>query len=330
MKTLPFGNTELKVTKLGLGMAALGRPGYINLGHGHDLKANYKVEVMQENALTVLEAAYAHGIRYFDVARSYGKGEEFLGQWIKEHPSYKDIVIGSKWGYTYTAGWKVKAEQHEVKEHSLELLRRQWPLSRQLLGEHLAIYHIHSATPESGVLDNTEVLDRLWALKNSGIVVGLSLSGPNQQEILEKALHIKNGNDLLFQSVQASWNILEPSAGAVLQKASQRGLGIIIKEALANGRLTARNTDPHFVNKKELLQTMAEKHTVGIDALSIAYVLQQSWANTILSGASTEAQLLSNLQALKVQLDEEDVVLLKHMAEPAQEYWNKRATMAWN
>lgn len=330
MKTFQFGNTDLSVSEIGLGMAALGRPGYINLGHGHDLKANYQVEAMQENAQKVLEAAYALGIRYFDVARSYGKGEEFLGHWIQEHPGYEDIVIGSKWGYTYTADWKVKAEQHEVKEHSPEVLRRQWPLSRQLLGERLAIYHIHSATPESGVLDNTEVLDRLWALKNSGVVVGLSLSGPNQQETLEKALQIKNGNDLLFQSVQASWNILEKSAGAVLQKASQQGMGIIVKEALANGRLTARNHDPDFLSKKELLQTMAEKYTVGIDALSIAYVLQQTWANTVLSGASTEAQLLSNLQALQVQLDEEDVSLLKGMAEPAQEYWKKRSALAWN
>jgi hypothetical protein len=33
----PLGATKVMVSRLGLGMAALGRPGYMNLGHGQDL-----------------------------------------------------------------------------------------------------------------------------------------------------------------------------------------------------------------------------------------------------------------------------------------------------
>jgi aryl-alcohol dehydrogenase-like predicted oxidoreductase len=329
MELAAFGNTGLRVSKIGLGLAALGRPGYINLGHGSDLNFNYNDKAMQAQAFGVLEAAYENGIRYFDVARSYGRAEAFLSEWIKAKKRH-DFVIGSKWGYTYTAGWKVDAEKHEVKEHSYQVLRRQWQESQQLLGKYLNIYHIHSATSESGVLENPEVLDMLWKLRGTSIIIGLSLSGEGQGDTLDRALSIRNGSEQLFQSVQITWNILEQSATDILLKASDRGLGIIVKEALANGRLTDRNMDPLFADKMNVLKSMAEKYKVGVDALSLAYVLKQTWANVLLSGASTVAQLLSNLKAEKLELKKEDLDVLSGLAEGSAEYWKQRAGLRWN
>ena len=123
------------VTRLGLGMAALGRPGYINLGHASDLGRNHDPAAMEAHAHAVLDAAFAEGVRYFDAARSYGEGERFLSTWLaKRGLSRADVFVASKWGYTYTAGWKVEAEKHEVKDHSLPVLRRQAEESRALLG----------------------------------------------------------------------------------------------------------------------------------------------------------------------------------------------------
>ena len=92
--------------------------------------------------------------------------------------------VGSKWGYTYTADWQVDAKFHEVKEHSAAVLERQWRESSGHLGGYLKVYQIHSATFDSGVLDNQEVLDELARLKRAGIVIGLTLSGANQAEVL--------------------------------------------------------------------------------------------------------------------------------------------------
>src|SRR5512132_4596640 len=80
MRLNRLGATDVMVSRLGLGMAALGRPGYINLGHGEDLGAARDVPGMEANARRVLDAAWAAGIRYFDAARSYGPGEAFLGR----------------------------------------------------------------------------------------------------------------------------------------------------------------------------------------------------------------------------------------------------------
>lgn len=108
--------------RVGLGLAALGRPGYINLGRGEDLAAlgaDRSEAAMREHCYAVLDEAYDAGVRYFDAARSYGLSEAFLAGWLDARGLRRgDVIVGSKWGYRYTAGWRVDTdgEPHEVKE----------------------------------------------------------------------------------------------------------------------------------------------------------------------------------------------------------------------
>ena len=114
-----LGDSGLMVSPLGLGLAALGRPGYINLGHADDLGHDYDVAAMEARAHAVLDAAWQAGVRYFDAARSYGRGEAFLGAWLARRQITPDqVVVGSKWGYTYTAGWQVETDhpRHPSRE----------------------------------------------------------------------------------------------------------------------------------------------------------------------------------------------------------------------
>jgi aryl-alcohol dehydrogenase-like predicted oxidoreductase len=326
-----FGDTGLVVSRIGLGMAALGRPGYINLGHAQDLARDYDVEAMEQSAYEVLDAARDRGIRYFDAARSYGLGEKFLGSWLQSRAiPTESVTVGSKWGYTYTANWKIEAHAHEVKEHSLATLERQWPESRALLNGYLKLYQVHSATKESGVLENQDVLPKLAQLKSTGISVGLTLSGPNQGETLRRAIEITVDGSRLFDSVQATWNLLEPSVGPALVEAKAAGLGVIIKEALANGRLTVRNQEPGFVQKLAVLQAEARKLETSIDALVLAACLRQPFVDVVLSGAARVDQLLSNVVACGLRIDGETAARLAQLAEPAQVYWATRTGLAWN
>jgi aryl-alcohol dehydrogenase-like predicted oxidoreductase len=329
MNTL--GTTQLKVSALGLGLAALGRPGYINLNHAADLAHNYDVAAMESHAHIVLDAAWAGGVRYFDAARSYGRAEEFLGSWLRSRQIEAGAVtVGSKWGYTYTADWQVQAEHHEIKEHSLPVLQRQWAKTQANLGDYLDLYQIHSTTLESGVLQNSAVLSELARLKAGGTAIGLSLSGANQAEVLAQAIDIKIEGMRLFDTVQATWNLLEPSAGAMLARAHAAGMGIIIKEALANGRLTPRNTGPDFADKLARLTAQAHRLNASIDALALAAVLAQPWAGVVLSGAATVAHIQSNLQATSVKWDAEAAAELDWLAEAPETYWQHRSNLAWN
>ena len=331
MEKRQLGKNGLTVSAIGLGLAALGRPGYINLGHSRDLPDDYTVAAMEAHAHAVLDAAWAAGICYFDAARSYGRAEHFLSSWLTTRSIRPDTVtIGSKWGYTYTAGWQVEAEEHEVKEHSLPVFRRQIQESRALLGPHLDLYQIHSATLASGVLDNQEVLRELARLRDEGLKIGLTLSGENQAQTLQKAMDIQFGGQRLFASVQATWNLLEQSAGATLSQAYEAGMGIIVKEALANGRLTPRNDDPAFAAKRALLEEVAAARGTTVDALALAAVLAQPWASVVLSGAATVEQLHANLAALQVEWDESTAQRLRPLLEPPHEYWATRSQLAWN
>jgi aryl-alcohol dehydrogenase-like predicted oxidoreductase len=317
MELRPLGRTGLTVTPLGLGLAALGRPGYINVGHGGDLAGRTSVEAMERNAHAVLDAAYDGGVRYLDAARSYGRAEEFLASWL-DRRAPADVTVGSKWGYTYTAGWRVDAEQHEVKDLSVSTLRRQYAESRALLGDRLALYQIHSATLESGVLEDPAVRDELAALREEGLRIGFSVTGPGQARTIERALEVGE-----FDTVQATWNLLERSAETALAAAGAAGLGVIVKEAVANGRLTPRGD-------VEPLKQLARVRGATPDALALAAALARPWADAVLSGASTVAMLQSNLAALAVEYDDELDGRLAKLAEDPERYWAERASLPWN
>lgn len=287
------------VARIGLGLAAVGRPGYITLGRDRDLPADRTTAAMRSRAHELMDRAYAAGVRYFDTARSYGRAEEFLAGWL---PGHDRAVAGSKWGYTYTADWQVTAAVHEVKDHTVAAFDRQIAESRALFGDRLGLYQIHSVTPDSPALTDRELHRRL---AGQGAVVGLSTSGPRQADAIRAALAIEVGGRPLFRSVQATWNLLEPSAGAALAEAHAAGLAVIVKEAMANGRLADRDTT------------------------ALAAALHQPWATVVLSGAATVEQLDANLRAAEVTMSAEDLDRLAEGAEPAAAYWATRSGLPW-
>jgi aryl-alcohol dehydrogenase-like predicted oxidoreductase len=298
---------------IGLGLAALGRPGYLTVDHGVAIGSDRSVDALEARCIQVCDAAWEQGIRWFDAARSYGRAEQFLSRWLATRGIQPgQVTVSSKWGYTYTADWKVEADVHEVKDHSARALARQWPETEALLGPWLRLYQVHSATLESGILDDTQVHRRLAAL---GVGVGLSLSGPKQAETLRRALEIEVDGTPLFSAVQATWNLLEVSAGPALAEAKGAGWTVIVKEALANGRLAVPGPATALLGKRP-------------DARALSAALAQPWADVVLSGAATVEQLLSNLEALR-----EDAPLnadrLASMALVPEIYWNDRAAMPW-
>jgi aryl-alcohol dehydrogenase-like predicted oxidoreductase len=317
--TRTLGRSGLPATAIGLGLAALGRPGYLNLGHGAALGPDHSVAALERRTNEVLDAARAAGVRYFDVARSYGRAEAFLSSWLRSRAvAPGDVTVASKWGYTYTADWEVQADPPEVKDLSVDTFRRQLDETRELLGDHLSLYQVHSATIESGVLDSGAVLAELGDLRAAGVAVGLTVTGPRQGETIERALTVGG-----FDAVQATWNPLEPSAGPLLARAHDAGLGVIVKEALANGRLTG-------LGRIEALERVAQRLGAGPDAVALAAALAQPWADVVLSGAATTEQLMSNLEARELPWDRDAEAALEGLAEPPDFYWQTRSDLVWN
>ena len=304
------------VSRVGLGLAALGRPAYITSGRADDLP-DRSVAGLRARSFAVLDAAYAAGIRYFDAARSYGRAEEFLAGWLAER-AHPDAVAGSKWGYRYTGDWRLDADQHEVKEHSLPMFTAQLAQSCALLGGRLALYQVHSLTPDSPLWDDRELLAALARLRAGGVLVGLTTSGPHQADTIRRALQLTVDGQQLFAAAQVTWNLLEPSAGPAAAEAASAGWAVLVKEAVANGRLAPGGGPPGE------LTALAAARGVTEDAIALAAALSNPWASVVLSGAVTEPQLLANLAALTVgRLPGLD------SSGPPAAYWAARSARPW-
>jgi aryl-alcohol dehydrogenase-like predicted oxidoreductase len=305
--------------RIGLGLAALGRPAYITTDRGTELGTDRSETSLRHRTELMLDAAYAAGVRYVDAARSYGLAEDFLAGWLKRRGlTPAEIVVGSKWGYTYIGGWRMDAERHESQDLSLGTLNRQLAESLALLGSNLMLYQIHSASPENAVLSSSEVLDALRRLRERPIAIGLTTTGPHQAEVIDVAVELD-----CFDAVQSTWNLLEPSSGEALAHAHAAGMTVIIKEVLANGRLTNVGDQPALVRA-------ATERGLPADQLAISAALAQPWADIVLSGAVTVDTLHSNLAAAPEQWDSSLDELASELVLPAPTYWVQRSGRAWS
>jgi aryl-alcohol dehydrogenase-like predicted oxidoreductase len=327
--------------RLGLGLAALGRPGYVTLNHATDLGGSYEPAVMEAHAHAVLDAAFDAGIRYVDAARSYGKAEDFVGSWLYERRiQLGEVVVASKWGYTYTADWSTSAAQHEVKDHSLAAFKRQLPESLVRLGRHLSLYQIHSVTADSKTLEDDALIDALARLRERGIRAGLSVSGAGQDVAIRRSLEVRRDGERVFDSVQATWNLLERGAEPALQDAHAAGMKVVVKESLANGRLTEGGTRDEGRGTREKADVLfpsvrrigklAEARRTTIEKLALAAALARRWADVVLTGAATVDQIWSGITALQLRWDAELEEQLRSVAIDSDEYWRARSSFRWN
>jgi aryl-alcohol dehydrogenase-like predicted oxidoreductase len=335
MPAARLGANGPAVSRVGLGLAALGRPVYITSGRGADLP-DRSAAGMRARTYAVLDAAYAAGVRYADAARSYGRAEEFLGAWLADR-GHSDVVVGSKWGYRYTGDWRLDGVQ-EVKEHSLAMFTSQLAETRGYLGSALALYQVHSLTEDSPVLGDRALLAALAGLRDERVMIGLSTSGPRQADTLRRALSVTVGGAPLFSAVQVTWNLLEPSVAAAAAEAAQAGWAVLVKEPVANGRLAPGGD---AAGPGSALAMAAAQAGVSADAVAIGAALAQPWATVVLSGAVSAAQLGANLAALRAdgragaretgQLAPElATVLAGQLAENPDAYWAERSARPWS
>ncbi|GAA4888778.1 aldo/keto reductase [Flaviramulus aquimarinus] len=315
-------------TKIGLGLAALGRPEYINIRDNKSIDKS--VDAFKNNAFLVLDEAYTLGVRYFDTAPSYGKGEAFLEAWHVKN-NYPDVVLGTKWGYTYVANWKLGfSGKHEIKEHALGKLQEQWQVSKRMLPK-LKYYQVHSATFESGILENNPVLNQLSDIKKeTGLNIGITTSGANQKAVIEAALNLQINGEALFDSFQVTYNIFEQSTFSILKNTLQQGKNVIIKEALANGRVFPNEKFQHYQASYKKMQHLSEKYQVGIDAIALRFVIDSLNPTYVLSGASNTKQLQENLKALHFVFTEQELEALKAVNVKTEAYWKERSLLHWN
>ena len=167
------------------------------------------------------------------------------------------------------------------------------------------------------MLENDAVLRELQDLRATGVAIGVSASGPSQPETIDRAVALG-----CFDAVQATWNLHERAAGPALARAHDAGMAVIVKEALANGRLTPRVPNP-------ALERAANELGATVDAVALAAVLAQPWVESC-SAAWPRARRSPATSRRPTCDCRRRSAALGALEEDSEEYWSTRSDLPWN
>jgi L-galactose dehydrogenase/L-glyceraldehyde 3-phosphate reductase len=231
MKYRPLGGTGLTVSELGFGCGSVG--GLMVRGRPSEQR-----EVVQR----ALEA----GVTYFDTAASYGNGESErnLGRTLTELGAWDRVVVGTK----------LNLSQTDLGDDAGAAVRRSLTASLERLGRpRVDLLQLHSrigggdrGLPAQDVIDR--VAGAMRAMVGEGLIAHAGITG-----LGETAAVLEVVRSRAFDTVQAYFNALNPSAGfagaaggaqdlgGLIDEAAAAGMGVINIRALAAGAISGSN-----------------------------------------------------------------------------------------
>jgi aryl-alcohol dehydrogenase-like predicted oxidoreductase len=222
-----LGHTGLTVSEVGFGAWAIG--GGFNVagravGYG---------ETNDDESLAALARAFALGVNFVDTADAYGMGrsESLIGKALKSSP--RRVHVATKVGNVR------RDPEPPRKDFSPEHIRQACDLSLHRLGvTSLDLYQLHN--PSREVIADGRVWEVLRELKHKGKIAHFGISIGNPEEGL---LAIQHGE---VETIQLAYHLLDTRAATELfPEAEKRGVGIIVREPLANGLLTGKYGPGH-------------------------------------------------------------------------------------
>ena len=281
METAILGRTGLRVSRLGLGLAAIG---------------GYSADEPQQ-AERVLSSALDAGITFLDTAECYGSSEELVGNAVSHRRD--EYVLATKAGHVPRGSsgepWTGKTAAASI-DNSLRLLKTDYV---DLVQVHA--YDIPAPTPD-------DVLRTLTDARDAGKTRFLGYSGENEDAVWA----LRTG---LFDTLQTSFNLVDQSARLLLfELAEANGVGIIAKRPIANavwGRAASGTGDDTLgATTKERLRRARAILDMGpiADApddpiaMALGFVLGNDEVATAIVGTKNPEHMLENIKVLETQL----------------------------
>lgn len=275
MEKRVLGKTGLEVSRLGVGLAEIGK-----------LTMNDVARVSQ-----VLNTALDEGINFLDTSACYGNSEELIGRTVAHRRD--EYILATKCGHI-TGGyegeaWSVQTIKDSV-ERSLKRLRT----------DHLDIIQLHTCSVD--VLEKGDVIQALLDAKQAGKVRFIGYSGDNEAALWA----IESGQ---FDTLQTSFNLVEQRARTYLfPKAQVQDMGIIVKRPIANGAWGADESpssyaDQYFKRAQLMRQAGpipgAPEHRI---LLALGFTLAHDAVDTAIVGTRNPEHMKTNIAWVKEKL----------------------------
>ncbi len=211
-----LGETGLRVSPIGFGAFKIGR------NEGIKYPRNY-VLPDDETVSTLLNGAIDLGITYIDTAPAYGVSEQRIGSTIAHRR--RELVISTKVGESFESGrstfdFSAAATRNSV-QRSLQRLRT----------DVIDLVFAHSNGRDLAVLEDTDVVATLRALRDEGVVRAIGFSGKTAdgaQAALDWA-----------DAIMVEYHLENRAHEPVIAQAAAAGVGVVVKKGLASGHLIA-------------------------------------------------------------------------------------------
>ena len=286
----------------------------LSLGFWH----NFGNLTPEEQSRAIVLAAFDAGITHFDLANNYGPdpgaAEQRLGKFLNEDlSSYRDeLFISTKAAYDMWDGpygsWASRKHLMASLDQSLRRLRL----------DYVDLFYCHRYDPETPLEETLQTLVDI-VRQGKALYVGISRWPLEAARIGYEYLRQHDVPCLIYQG---KLNLFDqsPREEGILEQAAENGVGFISFSPLAQGLLTDRYLhgipadsrmahDPRFLQRDMLtpqvlsriksLNELAAQRGEPLSAMSLSWILQQKEVTSVIIGASSPAQLNSNLAALR-------------------------------
>lgn len=282
--------------RLGLGCASLGTP---------------PPALSDRDAVDVMSAAFARGIRFFDVAPLYGGGlaEQRLGAALRNRPR-DGLVLCTKTGVTRPLGQSAmpagatRRRQFDVWDYSAKATRISVETSLTRLGvARLDVVHLHDV--ETHLDACIEAYEELERLRDDGIVGAVGV-GSNLVEPVQK-LSARVRLDAVL--LAGCYTLLDQHASAFLNEAHRSGIRVIAGGIFNSGVLAKwpqpaptygyEPADAAILARTARIAAVCERHDVPLGTAALQFVAAHPAISTVLIGPRSVLELDDNLQALR-------------------------------
>lgn len=216
MEHRPLGTTGIHVSPIGLGLVKLGR----NTGMKYPLAYELPSD---EQAMSLLDAASELGVNLLDTAPAYGTSEARLGGLLAARGDRDAWVVCTKAGEAFEDGVSSFDFSPEAITASCERSLR------RLKTERVDVLLLHSNGEAETRFDALGSFDALDELKRRGLVCASGVSAKTP----EGAGAAVERTDV----VMVEYSVASPAMGGVISYAGERGAGVLVKKALASGRV---------------------------------------------------------------------------------------------
>ncbi len=269
MRKRKLGRTGLEVSEIGFGALEIGR------AWGVPIEGDFAVPTEKE-VQGLLDRALELGINLIDTAPAYMLSEERIGRLLSHRRN--EFYLGSKCG-EYFDGYDSRYDFSRTGT-----LRFIDTSLKRLQTDHLDLIQIHCGPDEIDTIRRGETLDGMLRAKKEGKVrwVGASCNATGARAALESG-----GYDVL----QLPYSLVSREIeGEILSRAASAGVGIIIREPLERGKLTAKihampESDPTAARIKTIAAGLkARGVTTPLSRLAIAFVLRRPEVATVIVG----------------------------------------------